>query len=243
MPAERPEGTGPAEVGDEAPFEADLPRWARSDLAWPLALACGFLGTWLGLSTGAADLAVPTALLLYVPLAWRLRSLGRGGLLPFLGGAFLIGVAAAVAGTSFEAGPGATAERLRFVELLAPASPEAPWATLARNVGLLAVLVLPGRLAGGLVSVGLAGLATAALASPAAAAAVGAPDPLQAFLLLLPPQLVLVVGGGAFAGGVLGAAAPGRAPRRELLVAGLALAALGLVAQGLWVRAAASWAP
>lgn len=247
MPAETPEPLRDPGVARRGP------RWAQPDLAWPLAVLAGFLGTWAALLVVRPWLAVPLALALLWPLEERVRASGNALLATWLGLAFLIGIAGAVAGTAIEAGSVGVVAGVPLADVLR--SSDFPfldgrpagsgWATLPRNLVALGGLLAAGRYGPPLLAVGLAGLVTAALSACAAVpAAAEAGDPLRAFLATWPPHLALGLLGGLFAAGLLGTVRsdPATGPRRDLLAGALGLAALGLLPQGLWFQGWVAWA-
>lgn len=91
-----------SELLPEPPGTRGLPRWAHPELGWPISLAAGFIGTWIGLQTQVPGMAALSATLLFAPIHMLLVSRSRGALATLLGLGWALGLIAAVVGTTLE---------------------------------------------------------------------------------------------------------------------------------------------
>ena len=241
-----PERAEPGRVLDgDAPAAPRARRfpWNQPEVAWPLALAAGFVGTWLGLLTGVPGLAQVVATAAFAPLYVRLLGRGQVLLAGWTSVAWMLAIAAAVAGVAL----GGSDQEVRGLLLVSdPAllgslglgdgsGPSTRALRLAWHLaGLLVLLVLARPLRGvlGLGVVGLFVSGVSGAATAVAAEAGGTIDPLRACFLGWSPGLLLGLAGASMACAAV--AAPGtllplsdlpRGRRRQLEGAVLAGAA------------------
>ncbi len=234
-----PAPASPAEAGP-APAAEPRPvlRWFNTELAWPLAVAAGFVGTLLGLSSGLTGAGAVLALAAFLPLHLGLLRRERRILVALCGCAWLVAVSAAIVGSGLEHAPEDVLAQWPFGAQLSAAL-ERPDATLARD--LVGALLLLGAMRIGRGSLGLflcVLLGGAAVAGRLAGLDLptGGEDwnPAAVVLAAWPPHLLLALCGAIVAGAVL---ADGRAvlplsvlgeDRRHVLAAGAGILVMGL---------------
>lgn len=242
-------------VGVPDDLGPDPPVWARRELAWPLSLAAGFAGTWLGLMVpvpGAAPLLATAAIL---PLYLWFQERGDARYSTFLALGWLIGSSGAIVGLALENELDLVLDRV----LLARWAAEhwiAPWlprgtaapppgggSAMLALLGFSALVLAVARWQRGLLLLlGIAVLGGAVAGVAAWGADRGARyglSPLAAAALAWPPFLVVLLGALLSAGGALAEPLPLRpwsswsSWRRRALVLGLPLALGAALLHGL----------
>lgn len=245
------------------PGEKPLPPldWRSGEISWPLALAGGFAGTWLGVSLGVPGLGALAAAAAAAPIVGHPLGRGRVGMAAgLLCGWFAAAVLAHV-GCAWELGEAAVERAVPGGAAIADAA--ASMGAVAADASLDLVgtavaavlalgLVLVARPASGFLALVVAAAGSGVLGSAAAVTALRAKaaswDPVSAGLVALPPTLWFTACGALVL--ACGIAAPGPlrpldavTGRRRLLGLGLGLVllglALGLVATPAWAAALA----
>ena len=229
----------------EPPARRGLP-WDQPEVAWALALAVGFGGTWIGLATRLPGLNVLVATLFYAPLWVVLLRRGRSGLAAFTSISWCFGMLLAPLAAARMDSFAAIAPRLLLARpyvdaelgLLVGGADADPVGATLRNAVIALVLVTAARPALGLGTLlGLA-LCVGALGGGAAwfaerAVERGA-DPVTAALAGLAPFSVVQLLGILLCAAALADPAPLRdlaGPRRRMLFAGGLLLLAGLAVQ------------
>jgi len=221
----------------------EQPRWASMEIAWPLALVCGFAGTWAGLSTGwpGAAALLGTAALAPLHLAFIKRCQPGAAALLSLG--WGLGIAGAVAGSVFEGAGAEVARSLPALSWLEADSIGGAGAatTVLLHLGLFACALMAGRWSHGLGTLLAASLVVAAAALEAAQSAlpsvVDGAHAVLGTLAHLPPSLtgealaLLIAGAGLSRPG--GVSEYARARTRPILLGALALEFLALAGWSL----------
>jgi hypothetical protein len=219
---------------------ADGVRWHQPEVAWPLALAIGFVGTLLGVLSGLPGVALVLAVAPFAPLFASLARGGHATLASAVTAGWLIGVAAAASGLALDRG----------VAFVTPAAPLAG-ALLDRSGGLplaayaaLLVTVLAARPTRGVLALAGLGLVTAAAGACAGRDALALVDEgwseLAAVIAAwglsctLPLGLLAVAVGPLLAPGPLWPPAAVDGPRRRVLAA--LLVSLPVLGTGLLER-------
>ena len=234
------------------------PRWQQAEIAWPLALLTGFVGSSTGIMSGLPGVGPLAAMLLFAPLYLGLIHRSRTGLAALVSCGWLAGVGAAAAGAVLDDGfssvakscPGA--QNFRATEIM-------PWIESASTEfpsgpPQSALLVVLGLLLVARPTVGLMSLAGLALCASAIGAGVGwfatqvlSMEPALACILGVPPQHAFSLAGMALL--VAALADRGRLrpfaeisdQRRNLMLAGVVLIALGILAEPLLSEAWGTW--
>jgi hypothetical protein len=224
------------------------PGWAEPELAWPLAIAAGLAGAWLGVSSGIPGAPAVVATALFAPLWAGLHGRERTGLAAAAALGWAAGFSGGAIGTLLEGSgsvhalPGAgTWARLEVRPWLGGVEPGSPLPSLAAGAAFLALAALLARPAFGVPALFAAALAVGAVSggvAEAARAAIGAGgDSLAATLVAWPVPKALQLGGGLLlATGCTGprfSARGGRDLRRRLRIAGLVAGAAGLALEPL----------
>lgn len=248
----------PADAPLPGPGAAPAPGeawWQRFELAWPLAIVAGFGATWAGLALGFPGAAAILATALLAPSYVAQLARGRRVQAAVLALLWTLGIVGAVVGVTLEGSlepvldalPGA---RLLVASELGASAATSPLATLPRNLGVVALVLILARPGWGLLALLASALLAGALAGVAASWSVEAVEagwsPSLAALAGLPPHLLL-----ALVALFLGAAAlaePGLAPRfpftelrRAMLWSAVGLAAVALGLQGWLVESWHGW--
>lgn len=243
-----------------------LPRWAHPELGWPLSLAAGFAGTWIGLQTRIPGMAALTATLFFAPIHVRLVSRSRGALATLLGLGWSLGLIAAVVGTALESGldevaaaiPGADAfTRAELRSWITGEGLPAGESRLALFHSTLALfgMVVASRFLAGIPALLGAALFLSMIASSdawlAQEAALRGMSTMTAAVLGLGPHRVLQVAGFLFVWAALAEPTPVwpvsylEEGRRKRLMGGGAAILVGLGTQALfhdlWIRTIRDW--
>ena len=241
------------------------------EVAWPLGLLSGFVGTWAGLTARVPGLGALGGVLAFVALHATLLGRGRRSLAAAVALGWGGAVTAAVMGTVIELGFDKIHLALPFAASW-DASQVAPWIDpdvraphllslggMGVGLGVVAAMVALARVAHG-----VGALLAAALYLGAAGAGAGrvvalamehGGDPLFTSLVAFPPHVGLQVAGGLLIATVLADPAPVAAPGstsggtgRRLVLAGIALAVLGVLGEPLlrtlwggWMEGAVNW--
>lgn len=104
------------------PDAARAALWESPEVAWPLALAGGFAGTWAGLAAGVPGVAALLATAALVPLHLAFARRGAPGLAALLGLGWVGGIAGAVVGSVLEGSGSAVRDALLFPDPLIEAA-------------------------------------------------------------------------------------------------------------------------
>ncbi len=238
------------------------PIWEQPEVAWPAALLAGFIGTYIGISSGIPAMGALLATAFFAPLYVALLRKGRLRLAAVLAVGWIFAIGASAGGMVLEhafyevarAVPGAW--RFRdgdFRPWVLGEEPGAWSARVLRNALVVAGLLAVARPSAGLASLfGLACVASMVGAGTGWYADIAAErggEPLLHFLTGLPPHYCFLLVGSALAAGAIGA--PGRSlaasglggvdRRRQIAVAGGSLLALGLLVDPLLVPSWGAW--
>jgi hypothetical protein len=222
--------------------------WRSGEISWPLALAAGFAGTWLGIECGVPGAGVLLSAGALAPLWAAHQARGRAGLAGALACGWLVAGVMAHVGCAWEDGFGGVAHSLPGGRAFAEARLTA-WARAAQGGGvdfafpLLALVVaalvaLVARPAAGFLALVASALAAGFAGVTAGRVATGARaagwDPVTTAMLALPPSFWLAAFGTLLL--AAGIAAPGPfwpldtvRGRRRLMTVGLGLLAAGLL--------------
>lgn len=257
-PGEAPE---PSQRAPE-PGSSDLslPRWESLEVSWPLALAAGFVGAWIGTRSGIPGAPELAASALFGPLFLAHVLRGRAVLAGLLSVGWVVALGAALMGSVYEAGWLELSRVLPLAEwflevsvrpLLADPAQGISWRSVAVLWTLVLVTALAARLSRGILALPLLAAGAGAIAGAGAWVAVRvetAGDPLFAALTAVPPHVLLPLVGAALL--AAGTADPPRGldeldrPGQSLRMGGLGIALLGglfapTVAR-LWAQSAGS---
>jgi hypothetical protein len=253
--------TTPEELAGRRPAARPLqsaPAWTQPELAWPLALVAGFVGSTLGIRTGIPGTGALLALGLFSPLYLGLFGRGRIRLAALISIGWMAAVGAAAAGSVLDgsfnevarACPGAHSFRDLEIRTWIEGERSGPetW-PLLRNLALTLLLLAAARPTRGFLTLLGLGVAASAVGCGVGwfAEAADTMDPAMACLFGIPPHCVFVLCGVALSGVALAERRPwipapgGGDQRRALIVAGLALAAAGLFLEPLLAATWGSW--
>ncbi len=248
-PRKVPAGGGGSPPPFPPPEPSETP-WLRTELAWPLSIAAGFLGTWLGLVAGVPVVPAALATALYAPFYLRLLRRDRPAVAAATSIAWMVAIVFTVAGVVLQSSPEAAREGLLFSEpvrlarlgLTRGSSAGAARSTQLAVQALAGLLILllarPTRGVGALFAVALALGAVSGGAADWTARAGGAggespTDPLAAVLAGWPPGPLFALSGLLLAGVSLAD------PRRLLPLSELALGRRRMLQGGALLAAAA----
>ncbi len=257
-PDEENEGTRPP-VAD--PPRASAPgriSWSSPELAWPLSIAAGFIGTFLGVQSGFPGAPALIAAAAFSPVFVRLLARRRVGVAFLSSAAWMVGIIAALVGVTVEGDGRMVAEAVPLATAFAAAEwsvPDGAVGTafvgdLVRNLVVFVGLLALARPYAGVLSLLLAAyvidLLGAGVASFAERMAAESWSPSYSAIVGSPPHLVLPLVAALAALCVI--AAPGRllplsslrGTRRRLFlggtIVGLGVLLLAPVLAPLWQR-------
>ncbi len=235
----------PAQPQYEPARRRGLP-WDQPEVAWALALAAGFAGTWLGIASKLPGLNALVATTLYAPLYLALLRRGRSGLAAFTSVSWCFGIVLAPLAAAHTDSFAAIAPRLLLARpyvdgelglLVGGSDVDVVGATL-RNAVIAIVLIAVARPALGLgtllgLALGVGTLGGGAAWFAERAVERGA-DPVAAALAGLAPFAVIQLLGLLLCAAALADPTPLRdlaGTRRRMLVAGGLLLLAGLAIQ------------
>jgi len=255
---EKPTGDAKGEASGALVDSQPTPRWQEPEIAWPIAVLTGFLGSAIGAKLGIPLAGTLLPLLLFAPLYLALVIRHRLLLAALTSLGWLVAIGAGMAGAVLEASfdevaavsPGALAFRDAQIRPWLESGVGDPLGSpMLIHFGLGLVVLLAARVSVGVLALGILAFTTTGIGAGLGWFATEAlsMEPVWACLLAIPPHRAL-----AFAG-LLGltAALADRRPlspvaeltdhRRELLLAGAALFGLGILLEPLLVPGWGSW--